>query len=59
MEVGHDKDAADTFVLEEATTEAKRQGAGQGRDVFKLLGDSKGEAEPAVEFGSLNLWVWF
>ncbi|KAB2629109.1 hypothetical protein D8674_033904 [Pyrus ussuriensis x Pyrus communis] len=49
VDVGLDKEAGDAFILQEAEAEAVRQGAGEGRDVFKLFGDSEGEVEPVVE----------
>ncbi|KAB2617374.1 E3 ubiquitin-protein ligase RHA2B [Pyrus ussuriensis x Pyrus communis] len=44
----------DAFVLQEATTEAKRQGIGAGGDVFKLLGDSEGEAKVEIAVPSVG-----
>ncbi|KAB2600540.1 hypothetical protein D8674_040516 [Pyrus ussuriensis x Pyrus communis] len=42
VDVGLDEEVANTFVLQEAVTEAERQGAGEGGDVSKLFGDSEG-----------------
>ncbi|KAB2603291.1 TMV resistance protein N-like [Pyrus ussuriensis x Pyrus communis] len=46
VDVGQDEEGEDAFVLQEAAVERERQGAGAGEDVFELLGDSEGEAEP-------------
>ena len=51
MDVGLNEEARDTFVLQEATTEAATQDAGSSHaeDLLEMFGDSEGEAKPIAE----------
>lgn len=49
MDIGQDEDVVDVFVLQEAVAKAKRQGVGDGGDVFELFGDLEDKAELVVE----------
>ncbi|KAB2632540.1 TMV resistance protein N-like [Pyrus ussuriensis x Pyrus communis] len=54
LDIAQDEEAGDAFVLQEAATEAKRQGVRAYGDVSKLLGDSEGEAKVEVAAPSVR-----
>ncbi|KAM2424361.1 hypothetical protein ACFX1W_021949 [Malus domestica] len=48
VDVELDEEAGDAFVLQKAEAEVAKQGAGEGGDVFELLGDSEVKVKPVV-----------